>query len=70
MIALIRRLSPVLISLAVAFSLTGCGTFMVAKIVTGTGSLVAGTAVGAVKLTGKTAGTAAGVITGVGRDDD
>lgn len=70
MIALIRRLSPVLISLAVAFSLTGCGTYMVARTVAGAGSLVASTAVGAVELTGKAAGTAAGTITGVERDDD
>lgn len=70
MIALIRRLSPVLISLAMALPLAGCGTYMVAKTVTGAGSLVAGTAVGAVKLTGKTADTAAGVITGIGRYDD
>ncbi|WP_299862403.1 hypothetical protein [uncultured Hoeflea sp.] len=63
-------MSPVLISLAVALPLTGCGTYMVAKTMTGAGSLVAGTAVGAVKLTGKATGTAAGAITGVGRDDD
>lgn len=64
------RLPSIVAGLVLMLSLTGCGTYMVAKTVTGTvagaGSLVVGGAVGAVKLTGKTAGAVAGI----GRDDD
>jgi len=64
------RLPSIVAGLVLMLSLTGCGTYMVAKTVTGTvagaGSLVVGGAVSAVKLTGKTAGAVAGI----GRDDD
>jgi hypothetical protein len=46
--------------------LSGCGTYLVAKTVTTTGSLVVGGAVGAVKLTGRTAGA----VVGIGRDNE
>ncbi|MCY0147305.1 hypothetical protein OEG84_06170 [Hoeflea sp. G2-23] len=51
---------------SLALPLSGCGTYLVAKTVTNTGSLVVGGAVGAVKLTGRTAGA----VVGIGGDSD
>jgi len=66
----LSRLPALIAGLVLILPLAGCGTYVVAKTVTGTvagaGSLVVGGAVGAVKLTGK----AAGAVTGIGRDDD
>ena len=68
-----RRLPAILTGLLLMLSLTGCGTYMVAKTVTGTvagaGSLVVGGAVGAVKLTGKAASKTAGAVVDVVRDE-
>jgi hypothetical protein len=47
--------------------LPGCGTYVVAKTVTGAGSAVVGGAVGAVKLTGRAAGAV--VKAGSGTDE-
>ncbi|WP_394689084.1 hypothetical protein [Hoeflea sp.] len=63
---LLRHLALIPTLALVALPLSGCGTYMVAKTVTGAGSVVVGGAVGAVKLTGKAAGT----VVGVGRDED
>lgn len=52
--------------LLLALPLSGCGTYIVAKTVTGAGKLAVGTTVGAVKLTGK---AVAAVIPG-GDDDE
>lgn len=62
----LRRLALLSSLGLVSLPLSGCGTYMVAKTVTGAGSVVVGGAVGAVKLTGK----AAGAVVGVGRDND
>lgn len=59
-------LPPLLAALILLLPLSGCGTYMVAKTVTGAGSMVVGGAVGAVKLSGK----AAGAVVSLGRDDD
>jgi len=67
--SIFRRLVSPLVALALAGSLSGCGTYMVAKTVTGAGSLVVGGAVGAVKVTGKAAGATVGTVTGIGRDE-
>ncbi|AKI00256.1 hypothetical protein IMCC20628_01540 [Hoeflea sp. IMCC20628] len=64
-----RRLVPPCLALALALSASGCGTYMVAKTVTGAGSMVVGGAVGAVKLTGKAVGKTAGAVAGIGRDE-
>ncbi len=61
-----RRLAQLSTLCLVSLPLSGCGTYMVAKTVTGAGSVVVGGAVGAVKLTGKTAGA----VVGIGRDND
>lgn len=67
-----RLLSPVIV-VAVTLCLSGCGTYMVAKTVTGAGSMVVGGAVGAVKMTGKVTGKAVGAtvgtVAGLGRDE-
>jgi hypothetical protein len=59
-------MSPRLVSscvcLAMLASLSGCGTYMVAKTVTGAGSMVVGGAVGAVKVTGKAVGATVGAV--------
>lgn len=62
----LSHLVLILTLVLVALPLSGCGTYLVAKTVTGAGSVVVGGAAGAVKLTGK----AAGAVVGVGRDDD
>lgn len=68
-----RRFPSILVGLMLMLSLTGCGTYMVAKTVTGTvtgaGSLVVGGAVGAVKLTSKAATKTAGAVVDVVRDE-
>ena len=68
-----HRLPAILAGLMLMLPLTGCGTYIVAKTVTGTvagaGSLVVGGAVGAVKLTGKAASKTAGVLVDVVRDE-
>ena len=67
------RLPVILAGLMLMLPLTGCGTYIVAKTVTGTvagaGSLVVGGAVGAVKLTGKAASKTAGAVVDVVRDE-
>jgi len=64
-----RLVSPCLV-LALALSVSGCGTYMVAKTVTGAGSMVVGGAVGAVKLTGKAVGATAGAVVGLAQEQD
>jgi hypothetical protein len=64
----LRRLAQLSTLVLVSLPLSGCGTYMVAKTVTGAGSVVVGGAVGAVKLTGKTAGAVVGI--GRGGDED
>lgn len=64
-----RLVSPCLI-LALALPVSGCGTYMVAKTVTGAGSMVVGGAVGAVKLTGKAVGATAGAVVGLAQEQD
>ena len=54
-----RRLVSPFVALALVASLSGCGTYIVAKSVTGAGSMVVGGAVGAVKVTGKAGAFAA-----------
>lgn len=57
-----RRLLSSCVCLALLASLSGCGTYIVAKTVTGAGSMVVGGAVGAVKVTGKAVGTTVGAV--------
>ncbi|WP_422370438.1 hypothetical protein [Hoeflea sp.] len=64
---LIRRPCLVTAILASALMLPGCGTYMVARTVTGAGSAVVGGTVGAVKLTGRAAGAV--VTAGMGDGD-
>jgi hypothetical protein len=64
-----RRLLSPCVCLALLVSLSGCGTYIVAKSVTGAGSMVVGGAVGAVKVTGKAVGSTVGAVTGIGRDE-
>ena len=64
-----RRLVSPFVALALVASLSGCGTYIVAKSVTGAGSMVVGGAVGAVKVTGKAVGATVGTVTGLGRDE-
>ena len=47
------RLSRLFLVPLLLLPLSGCGTYVVAKTVTGAGKLAVGTTVGAVKLTGK-----------------
>lgn len=61
-----RRLAQLSTLALLCLPVSGCGTYMVAKTITGAGSVVVGGAVGAVKLTGKTAGA----VVGIGRDND
>lgn len=57
-----RRLLSSCVCLAMLTFLSGCGTYIVAKTVTGAGSMVVGGAVGAVKVTGKAVGTTVGAV--------
>jgi hypothetical protein len=63
----VRRSCLVAALFASALMLPGCGTYVVAKTVTGTGSAVVGGTVGAVKLTGRAAGAV--VTAGMGNGD-
>lgn len=65
-----RRLPAILASFMLMLSLTGCGTYVVAKTVTGAGSLAVGGAVGAVKLTGKAVGATAGAVVGLAQEEE
>ena len=64
-----RRLARPCIVLLSLLPLSGCGTYIVAKSVTGAGSMVVGGAVGAVKVTGKAVGTTVGTVASLGRDE-
>ncbi|MCY0095448.1 hypothetical protein [Hoeflea ulvae] len=65
-----RRLVSHCLVLALSVSLAGCGTYVVAKTVTGAGSMVVGGAVGAVKLSGKAVGATAGAVVGLAQEQD
>ncbi|MDP2733501.1 MAG: hypothetical protein Q8O63_10405 [Hoeflea sp.] len=69
-----RRLVPSCLALAVSLTLcltlSGCGAVIVAKTVTGAGTLVVDGAVGAVRVTGRAVGVTAGAVAGLGRDAD
>ncbi|MEP3436927.1 MAG: hypothetical protein ABJN75_09105 [Hoeflea sp.] len=56
-----RLLAGLALSLTLTLTLSGCGALIVTNTVVGAGSLVVGGAVGAVKLTGKTAGAVVGL---------
>ncbi|WP_420409710.1 hypothetical protein [Hoeflea sp.] len=63
----VRLASRAAALLASVLLLSGCGTYMVASTVSGAGSAVVGGAVGAVRLTGRTAGAV--VTAGRGNDE-
>lgn len=63
----VRRPCLAVVLFASVLMLPGCGTYVVAKTVTGAGSAVVGGAVGAVKLTGRAAGAV--VKAGSGTDE-
>ncbi|WP_275750286.1 hypothetical protein [Hoeflea sp. YIM 152468] len=64
------RPGPSCLALALALSLSGCGSYVVARTLTGAGSLAVGGAAGAVRLTGTAVGATAEAVAGLGRADE